>query len=237
MKAIRISFLQMLASIRRDFMLFAICLTPVMAGLAFRFGIPLLESALQDWLLRPSVLTPYYGLLDTFFAMLSPFMFCFATAMVILEETDDHIAGYLAVTALGKKGYLLSRLVIPASAAFIFTAVLLPIFHLSALSLGRILLLSGCGALQGIQTALLIVVLSSNKLEGMAIAKLAALPLLAIAVPYFVHSRYQYLLSPLPTFWLGKAVEENAPIYLLTSFVLASLWIFFLTRKFSHKII
>ena len=40
MRAIRSGFLQMLVFMRRDMMLSAACLAPVLAGLGIRFGIP-----------------------------------------------------------------------------------------------------------------------------------------------------------------------------------------------------
>lgn len=72
MKAIRLSFFRMLTCMRRDLMLFAACLSPVLAGLLFRFAIPPLETALRGWLCKPEILSPYYALIDLCFAMLSP---------------------------------------------------------------------------------------------------------------------------------------------------------------------
>lgn len=95
MKAIRLSFFQMLAYMQRDMMLFAICLAPILAGLLFRFAIPLLEDALTDCFDISAIIFPYYALLDIFFAMLSPTMFCFVSAMVSLEEADEKTAVYL----------------------------------------------------------------------------------------------------------------------------------------------
>lgn len=46
MRAIRSGFLQMLVFMRRDMMLSAACLAPVLAGLGIRFGIPFLEDVL-----------------------------------------------------------------------------------------------------------------------------------------------------------------------------------------------
>ena len=94
----------------------------------------------------PAVLSPYYGLIDVIFAMLSPAMFCFAAAMVVLEETDEKTAAYLFVTPLERRGYLAARLGIPAA----------------------VLLFAAGGTLQGVIAALLILAFSSNKLEGMA---------------------------------------------------------------------
>ncbi|MCH1982439.1 ABC transporter permease [Ruminococcus sp. OA3] len=236
MKAIRLCFIQMIRFIRRDMMLFAACFAPVLCGLFFRFGMPLLEEVLTGWLARPSVFTPYYGLLDMFFSMLSPVMFCFVAAMVVLEETDDHIAGYLFITTLGRKGYLASRLGVPAAIAFAVTLVLLPVFRLTELCMWEILFLSAGGVLQGIIIALLIVSVSSNKLEGLAAAKLSTLMTLGALVPYCVPDHIQYLFSPLPSYWIGKAVCDQSVIWMLPAVVSSLGWIGVMMRRFLRKL-
>lgn len=119
MRAIRLSFFQMLAYMRQDKMLFVACLIPIFARLLFRFAIPLLEDTLTNWFHISTILVPYYALIDIFFAMLSPVMFCFVSAMVSLEEADEKIAVYLFVTSLERNGYLIARLCIPSVAAFL----------------------------------------------------------------------------------------------------------------------
>lgn len=231
MRAVRVCFLQMLAYMRRDRMLFAACLAPILAGLLFRFAIPLLETVLMDWFRLPAVLSPYYALIDIFFAMLSPAMFCFVSAMVSLEETDEKTAAYLFVTPLGRKGYLAARFCMPAIAAFLVTAVLLPVFRLTALSLADTVWLSAVGALQGVIISLLIVTFSSNKLEGMAVSKLSSLTILGAAIPFFIKHKVQYAVSLLPSFWIGKAIVEHVPLFILPAFVLSALWICFLLKR------
>lgn len=195
-------------------MLFAACLAPFLAGLLFRFAIPLLETVITDWFALPAVIAPYYALIDIFLAMLSPAMFCFVSAMISLEEADEKTAAYLFVTPLGRDGYLAARFCIPSAAAFFVTAVLLPVFRLTPLSPIDIALLAAGGALQGVIISLMILTLSSNKLEGMAVTKLSSLTIFGAAVPFFVRHRVQYLLSPLPAFWIGKAVRESIPLYM-----------------------
>lgn len=143
MRAIRLSSFPMLASMRRDMMLFAACLAPVPAGLLFRFAISFLEAALTDWFHISAIISPCYALIGIFFAMLSPAMFCYVSAMVSLEEADEKTAAYLFVTPLGRNGYLTARLCIPSVAAFLVTVVLLPVFRLSSLSMADIVLLAG----------------------------------------------------------------------------------------------
>lgn len=168
--------------------------------------------------------------------MLTPIMFCFVTAMVVLEEHDDHIENYLFITTLGRKGYLISRIFLPVVIAFIMTVILLPVFKLTALSAMEVLLLSGTGALQGIIIALLIVTLSTNKLEGMAVTKMSTLTILGAFAPYFVRGRISYILSFLPSFWIGKTIYDHKFIFMIPAILAAFLWIYILMKKFLRKL-
>ena len=210
---------------RRDMMLFVSCLAPILAGISFRFAIPLLETTLTNCFQVEAALSTYYKLIDILFAMLTPDMFCFVSAMVALEERDEKTVAYLFITPLGKTGYLFARLGVPSAIAFLATVILLPVFKLTPLSAMSILLLAAGGTLQGMIASLLILAVSSNKLEGMAVAKLSGLVILGAAVPFFVRSNVQYLVSPLPSFWIGKAVLENRMPNMLPAFGLSVGWI------------
>lgn len=236
MRAIRTSFLQMLTCMRRDMMLFAVCFAPVPIGFAFRFGIPLLEAFLTDWFSAATIIVPCYALVDTFFAMLTPTMFCFLSTMIAIEEVDEKTAAYLFVTPLGKKGYLAARFWMPAIAAFLVTVVLLPFFKLTSLSAVEIILLATVGTLQGIIISLLILTISSNKLEAMAVSKLSGLILFGAAIPFFIRSNLQFVLFPLPSFWIGKTTCEHTLLYMLPAFALSAIWIYSLLKRYLRKI-
>lgn len=235
MRAIRLSFFQMLSYMRQDKMLFAASLTPLLAGLLFRFAIPFTEAALTDYFHISAIISPYYVLIDIFFAMLSPTMFCFISAMVSLEEADEKTAAYLFVTPLGKTGYLAARFGIPAAAAFLVTVILLPVFKLTTLSPIAIFLLAAGGTLQGMIVALLVLTFSSNKLEGMAVTKLSMLTVFGVVIPFFIKNKVQYMSFPLPSFWIGKAACENSLLYILPAFALSVLWICFLLKQYLRK--
>ena len=225
MRVIGLSFLHMVKLIRQDRMLLAAGLAPLLAGTAIRYGVPLAEDGLVRLTGTQAVLVPYYALFDLFLASLTPAMFCFIAAMVMLEERDDHIDRHLSATALGKNGYFVSRILLPALAAFAVTAMLLPVFHLSPLPARAILLLSLVGTMQGIIIGLLIVTISSNKLEGMAVTKLSSLMMLGAVIPWFVPVPFSFAFSFLPSFWMGKAMAEGSLFYLLPSIAAAGCWI------------
>lgn len=236
MKAIRISFMHMVKLMHHDLMLIAACIAPILAGIAVKFAVPFLEKMLIEWTGKGAILLNYYGLFDIFLAALTPVMFCFIVAMVILEEHDDHIASYLFITGLGRKGYMVSRLLLPSLLSFVVTMILLPLFCLTSLSVSMMILLALTSTLQGMLIALLIVTLSSNKLEGMAITKLSSIIILGAFVPYFVSGPIGYILCFLPSFWAGKAVGENNLLYMIPSVIIGFIWLAIFFRKFQKKI-
>lgn len=238
MKAVRVSFCGLLKAVRRDHMLLAACSAPVLAGLAFRFGVPALETVLTRWLGPGAVLAPWYGLFDLMLCMLTPVMFCFAAAMVVLEEVDSHVAAALLVTPLGRRGYLASRLLLPTLFSVAATLVLYPLFHLLTLPVWLGLLLAAGGAAQGLLIAMLVVSFSTNKLEGMAIAKLSSLLMLGAFAPYVLRqNNVQYLLAVLPSFALAKALQGQNPVWGIVSLAVCAVWYAALAKRFAAKIV
>ncbi|NMS91190.1 ABC transporter permease [Clostridioides difficile] len=231
------AFKQEFEQIKRDSMLFVVCISPIICGVFIKFGIPLIQDILFDKFYYQLNLKSYFLMFDLLMAFITPFMFFFASTMVILGEIDDNISRYLIVTPLGKTGYLISRLGIPAILAFIITVVMLMIFSLTKIFFLSNLSISLIALLQGIITSMLVISLSSNKLEGMAITKLSGVFIMGILAPFFILNKVQYILFFLPTFWLSKAFNENNYIYVLISFFISLVWIFLLFKKFSEKII
>lgn len=236
MRTILQSFLHMMKLVRQDKMLLAAMIAPALAGIAIHFVVPVAEKELIHMTGMPVVLSPYYGLFAVFLASLTPAMFCFIAAMVVLEEHDDHIDCYLFVTGLGRNGYFISHIVLPAIFAFAITMVLLPVFGLTSMSVAEIFFLSLTGGLQGIIIALMIVTISANKLEGMAVTKLSSLMILGAFVPYFISAPLNLYASFLPSFWMGKAVAEKKLVSMLMSVLVAVGWILIIKRKYDRKI-
>ena len=116
------------------------------------------------------------------------------------------------------------------------TVILLPVFKLTALLAVDIVLFAAAGTLQGMIIALLVVTISSNKLEGMAVTKFSALIILGAAVPFFIEDHMQYMVSLLPSFWIGKAACENILFYMLPAVALSIIWIGVLLRWYLRKI-
>lgn len=230
MKKAFISFLQVFQQIRNDPMLLAACFTPVLAGILMKLGVPLLEKGIQF------SLSEYYMIFDLFLSIMAPVLLCFAFAMITLEEMDDKVARYFSITPLGKLGYLSSRLGIPAILAVLITVIVLFFFSLSSQPLSKIAALAFMGAIQAIIVALMIITLSTNKLEGMAVTKLASLTLLGIPVPFFVSSNIQFAVGFLPSFWVAKMMQTGAFYFLCPALLVTALWYGFLVKRLIGKL-
>ena len=218
-----------------DSMLAVACAAPLLAGTAFHFGIPRLEKVLEKFTGMPFLIRPYYLLADLFLCILTPFMFCFASSMVILEERDEGVGPYMMVTPVGKKGYILSRLVIPALLSSCASAVVLLAFGLSGLSYGTLFALSLFMPLVSVIMSVLITSISSNRVEGMAMAKLSGLILAGLAVPFFVQGPYKYLAGILPTFWIAEYARLPSILPALAFLASSALWLAVLYPLFRKK--
>lgn len=237
MKPLWRSFAVFIRQIASDSMLLVVCIAPILAACFFRFGLPLVERLLCAYFRESSLLSPYYLLFDIFLSVLTPYMFCFASSMVMLTEFDDNMTNYLAVTPVGKQGYILSRILFPAVLAFLASVLLMCFFTLTVWSFLMIVLTCLLTALLSIAVSLLVFSFSHNRVEGMAMAKLAGVLMLGLPVPFFLTSGVQYLFAPLPSFWLAKFCLEGSAFYFLLSFLAYGVWIRFLYKKFERKLV
>ncbi len=235
-KVLYIAFQQFLVQIYKDAMLIILCLAPVLCGILFKYVLPIIEKIVNTYLPLSSILQPYYLLFDLLLAMVTPLMYCFAAAYVILSEIDDGISRYLAVTPVGKKGYLISRIGIPAFISFLVSIITLYCFKLTDCSFPNIIGVCVITTLLGVVTALLIVSLSANKVEGMAVSKMTGLLSLGLPAPFFMNGTVQYALFFLPSFWLSKFAKEANIIYFLIGCLESLLWIYLLYSRFDKKI-
>lgn len=230
MKKILSSTIQIFKQIKSDPMMFAACFSPFIMGTLIKFGIPFLER------ITKFSLQVYYPIFDLLLSIMAPVLLCFAFAMITLEEIDDKVSRYFSITPLGKSGYLFTRLGVPSIISAVIAFIVLLLFSLEKLSIGMTICLALLGSVQAIIVSLMIITLSSNKLEGMAVTKLAALTLLGIPAPFFIDSYYQFSVGFLPSFWVAKAMQNEAVLYFSIGLMVALVWYYFLTKRLFRKL-
>ncbi|MDP4125182.1 MAG: hypothetical protein Q8917_19155 [Bacillota bacterium] len=236
MKTLFRSFEMFLRQIWEDEMLVAVFIAPLLVACMFRFGLPSLESLLCGRFHQVSILSGYYLLFDLFLSILTPYMFCFASAMVMLTEYDENMTNYIAVTPIGRKGYLVSRLVFPSVISLVVSLLLMHWFTLAAWTFAVIVIACLLNCIISIIAALFIFSFSHNRVEGLAVGKLSALIMAGLPVPFFLTSKVQYLFSFLPSFWITKLCLTNNLLFVLPAIAVSALWIWALYRKFVRKL-
>lgn len=237
LKRLLISFKQFLCQITKDAMLLLVCTAPFLFGFFIRFGIPFVEKLLTEYYNNVAVLFPYYLIFDLLLAVLAPMMYGFVSAMVILGDMDDGITSYMSVTPLGKNGYLYSKLGFPVIISFIITIFVLFVFSLTKISLGMTIGLAMLTSILGFIMSIMVISISTNKVEGMAVMKLSGILVLGIFAPFFITGNIQYLLFFFPSLWIAKFAISNEIVFFLISIITSFIWILVLLKRFMRKII
>lgn len=237
MKKVFLAFKLFLSQISHDFMLVACLSGPIFMGAMFRFALPILEIFLCGYFQEAQILAPYYIIFDLILATITPILFCFAGVFVILEEIDCGTAKYYSVTPLGKRGYFISRIEIPAVLAFIYDILLLAIFSVANINSVMIFFLSAGGTLLALITSIFVVAFAKNKIEGMALAKLCGLFIVGIPVAYFITSPIRYIFGFLPSFWMAELCITGNYLFFLLAILFSCLMILGLWGRFEKKLL
>ncbi|MDD5018250.1 MAG: hypothetical protein PHO15_09150, partial [Eubacteriales bacterium] len=153
--------------IRRDPMLVLLLLAPFLAGPVFYFGLPLLKPLLLSAF--GFDITPWYPLADMMLLMLTPLMAGTLCGFLMLDERDEGVGIYYAVTPLRRTGYLFSRLVFPALWSVVITPILMLLFSLSHPNYLTVTAVALTGGVFGASFALLLLAFANNKVEGLAV--------------------------------------------------------------------
>lgn len=231
-----IMFRQMVKQIADEAMLMLLVIAPILAGILFRFGIPFLETRILSGFGYGEILVPYYGYFNWLLALLSGMLFAFVGGLVVLGEIDDGVSRYLCVTPMGATGYLVARIFIPAIISGVFAGIIIPVFSLVRIDPETLLIMIASTVPSGIITSLLVISISSNKVEGMAIGKLSGGFGMMLFVPLIVKGPVQYVFSVFPMFWIGKYIQDKLIIALPLSLALFVGWIVCLMKIFRRKI-
>lgn len=235
MKAANKMFACMVKQITREMMMILLVAAPFIIGAVFRFGVPALESLVLSRFGMEKVLVPYYELFSWLLAIVTCMLFEFTGGLVILGETDDNVAKYVLVTPAGMWGYLYSRIVLPALISGALALILVPAFALEPVRLSKLIVMVISSLLGGIVTAFLVVAVSANKVEGMAVGKLSGLFGVTFFLPLLVKGSIRYAFSIFPMFWIGEWYICGKWYYLVIATIEFAAWIAALMYRFRKK--
>ncbi len=157
----------------RDPFLRLMAVLPFVVALVFRMGVPAADAALAE-VIDPSTfrLREYYPVISAFLLQLPGLFAGGVTGFSILEDRDEGILSAMAVTPIGRAGYLISRLLFPAVLAVAGALVVVPLAGLHRPDTVALLLAAAAAAPLAPVSALLLATLATDKVEGLAVWKL-----------------------------------------------------------------
>lgn len=190
-----------------DPMLMACLLGPIALTLLARFGYPIAA----EWCMTAFKLniSGHAAFAQAFLASTIPMLAGTLTGLRMLDERDEDVIRYFAVTPLTRRGYLTYRLLLPSIICFVLSASFLLLSGLLPFRLESLFALILFG-LEAPWFALLLAAYSANKVEGLAFAKLGGLLIAGPVAASFLPGEWQWLASWIPSFWAAKPILLGA---------------------------
>jgi fluoroquinolone transport system permease protein len=125
------------------------------------------------------------------------------TGLLMLDERDENVISYYAVTPLMRRGYMVYRLVLPSVLCTLLSSLYLIASGLFSIQLDHIYILL-LVAIEAPCFALFLASFAANKVEGLALSKIGGLFIAGPIVVYFVPTPWQIIGAWIPTYWPAK---------------------------------
>lgn len=189
-------------SVGRDPLLHWLLFYPLLLAMLIRWGTPLLSLHLHARFNFD--LQPYYPLLMSFVALMTPMLAGIVIGFLLLDQRDDQTLTALQVTPLTLSGYFAYRIAVPTALSFLITIVVFPITGLLDLGAVALIAVAVSSCLLAPLYALFLGVFANNKVQGFALTKALGILLVPPLIAYFVKSPWQLLFGLDPLFWPAK---------------------------------
>lgn len=227
-------------NILRDGLLLISLFSPFLLAVFIRVAFPWLAD-LSYFHLQLD-LTEHYPFALSFLIMFTPMMIGAMAGLILLDERDEQMLTYYAVTPLGQSGYLIYRLTIPALGSLIFSFLVLPLANLVELNYLALVPVAALAALQAPLVALLMGAFAGNKVEGLTLTKGLGFTFIGPVLGYLAPHPWNYTGAIFPPYWVTEAFMASfAPdlpyaLYLLGGFLSHILLIYCLLQRFLKRV-
>ena len=230
-----------LKRISRDPILAVFIAVPVLLSTLLAFGL----APARDFLLRATGfdLAPHYTFSAAILLQMLPLVLGMFTGFIILDDRDENVLQYMAVTPLSRGGYLVYRLALPVMAGLIITLPMLALSDLLAAPIAALAPITLLAAMQAPVVALFMAAFASNKVEGLAIGKLCGPLVVGPLIGYLLAPPLKFLGALFPPFWITEsfmaASAGDTPSYLAYlggGLLFHLLLLMLLYRRFNRKL-
>ncbi|MGM0379561.1 MAG: hypothetical protein ACQEQE_07425 [Bacillota bacterium] len=208
--------------ITREPIIILLYLAPILLLTLGKISIIYLENFLQ-------VKNYIFYIISTFIVLTSG-MLGIATGFMMIDDKDGNIYQLMQITPLGKKGYLINRLLIPSVFSFFYTLIIINLFGNINFLKGTFLILFSI--IQTIIFCISIFYLANDKVKGLTYAKGLNIFVVFCFIDLFNNRYLTFVGNIFPSFWITKLLKSQ----LLTDYILSTLvhlfWLIFIIYLF-----
>ncbi|MFB1049714.1 hypothetical protein [Paraliobacillus sp. JSM ZJ581] len=226
-------------NIRRDpFLIFSMFGILLLASFV-RFGLSKLDELIATH--TTYELTEHFPLIVGLVLLMTPLMIGMLYGFVILDERDEGVLLYYAVTPLTKVGYLFCRLLLPMITTFFLSFIVILIQGVIEWKIITFIPTALLLALQAPLITMLMASLASNKVEGLALAKVINLSILSPLIDYAITNPLAKVMIFLPMYWpayMFILISHNDDWIhaFLIGMIITICWFILLNHLFQRKI-
>jgi fluoroquinolone transport system permease protein len=220
--------------IRDPFLLMAF-IAPFLLVFLLRFLFPLIAAYILS--ATGYSIDRYYVIAVLTIIPVIPMLFGMVYAFILLDENDKHILQIIAVTPAGKINFIIMRMIIPLLLSLMMVVLSIVLIRpVPSEGWLRTALVSILLSTQAPFVFMFIGSLAENKVEGLAMAKLYGVFLVAIPFGLMLHHPWNYLTFFSPLYWISWAWVLPDPfqsfLCVLITIVMTDGSIFFFFRHF-----
>ncbi|QFT89703.1 Fluoroquinolones export permease protein [Bacillus sp. THAF10] len=185
--------------ISRDGILMVGIFAPLLIAVLVRVLYPYANQLLQQF--SGLVLSSYVELIMGIIFLMIPAMLGMMTGFMLLDDRDEGLLDYYAITPLQKSGYIRYRLGASFTLSFFLFFAVHVITDKVEISLFQSLIIATIFALEAPIFALLLGMLAANKVEGLALFKVMNVSIITPIIAMLVPGLWKILFMLIPTYW------------------------------------
>jgi hypothetical protein len=194
-----------LANLRRDPMLLASGLAPLLVAAILALGF----APLADAVAGVVDLEPHRSVIVGGALLLTPLLVGYLVGFLLVEEREERILEAVAVTPRGTDGFLVHRLALPAVGGAVASVVVAAI--VGSIDVGGLLTVAILSAAMAVLVTLTMVAVARDRVQALAVSKLTGILLVGAVGYQFVGGGWRVLLGVLPGTWVVEAVVADSP--------------------------
>lgn len=189
-------------TMRHDPILILTLLVPTLIILLFRFGYPLGEA----WLRQVSGfdLAGYRVLILSILTLVTPMMIGMLTGFMLLDDKEDRILEYIAITPLKPVVYLRWRIIVPLVLSIALSPAVIILTDLAPVPMTIVLGATLMASLEAPILSLFLAVTCQNKVEGLAVAKVTGIFFCAPIGAWLLPEPWSFLMYLAPYTWVSR---------------------------------